>query len=46
MVVIFIVEETGVAGENYRPVAGHRQTLSHNVASNTRRSERDANSQL
>jgi hypothetical protein len=32
---VLLVEETGVAGENYRPVANHRQTLSHNVASNT-----------
>jgi len=24
-------EETGVPGENHRPVASHRQTLSHNV---------------
>jgi hypothetical protein len=23
--------ETGVAGENHRPTAGHWQTLSHNV---------------
>jgi hypothetical protein len=25
------VEETGVPGENHRPVASHRQTLSRNV---------------
>jgi len=28
------VEETGVPGENHRPVASHWQTLSHNVVSN------------
>jgi hypothetical protein len=26
-----MVEETGVPGENHRPVASHWQTLSHNV---------------
>jgi len=26
-----LVEETGVPGENHRPVASYRQTLSHNV---------------
>ena len=25
-----LVEETGVLGENHRPVASYRQTLSHN----------------
>jgi hypothetical protein len=35
------VEETGVLGENQRPVASHLQTLSHNVVS----PERDSNSQ-
>ena len=25
------MEETGVPGKNYRPVASHCQTLSHNV---------------
>ena len=29
------MEETGVPGENHRPAASHRQTLSHNVVSNT-----------
>jgi hypothetical protein len=28
---VFLVEETGGPGENYRPVASHWQTLSHNV---------------
>ena len=31
--------------ENHRPVASHRQTLSHNVVSSTPRHERDSNSQ-
>jgi hypothetical protein len=34
---LFLVEETG---ENYRPVAGHQQVLSHNVISSTPRRER------
>jgi hypothetical protein len=29
------VEETGVPGENHRPVASHWKTLSHNVVSST-----------
>jgi hypothetical protein len=28
---VLLVEETGVPGENHRPVASHWQTLSHNV---------------
>ena len=28
---VLLVEETGVSGENHRPVASHRQTLSLNV---------------
>jgi len=28
-----LVEETGVPGENHRPVVSHWQTLSHNVVS-------------
>ena len=32
---VLLVEETGVSGENHRPVASHRQTLSHNVLSST-----------
>ena len=28
---VLLVEETGVPGENHRPVASHLQTLSHNV---------------
>jgi hypothetical protein len=40
-----LVEETGIPGENHRPVENHRQTLSHNVVSSTPRHERDSNSQ-
>jgi hypothetical protein len=29
---VLLVEETRVLGENHRPVANHRQTLSHNVS--------------
>jgi hypothetical protein len=36
-----MVEETGVPGENHRPVASHWQTLSYNVVSSTPRHERD-----
>ena len=32
---VLLVEETGGPGENHRPVAIHRQTLSHYVVSNT-----------
>jgi hypothetical protein len=32
---VLLVEETEVPGENHRPVAGHWQTLSHNVVSST-----------
>ena len=32
---VLLVEETGVLGENHRPVASHTQTLSHNVVSST-----------
>jgi len=38
---VLLVEETGVPGENYRPVASHWQTLSRNVVSRIR----DSNSQ-
>ena len=30
-----LVDETGVPGQNHRPVASHWQTLSHNVVSST-----------
>jgi hypothetical protein len=28
---VLLVEETGVSGKNYQPVASQSQTLSHNV---------------
>jgi hypothetical protein len=34
---VLLVEESGVPGENHRPVASHWQTFSHNVASSTSR---------
>jgi hypothetical protein len=34
---VLMAEETGVAGENYRPVTSHWQTLSHNFVSRTPR---------
>ena len=37
---VLLVEETGVPGEKDRPVASHRQTLSHNAVSGTPRHER------
>ena len=43
---VLLMEETGVPGENHRPVASLKQTLSHNVVSNTPRHEWDSNSQL
>ena len=43
---VLLVEETGVPGENNRPVASHRHSLSHNVVSSTPRHELDSNSQL
>ena len=43
---VLMVDETGVPGENHRPVASHCQTLSPNVVSSTPRHERDSNSQL
>ena len=32
---VLLVEETEVSGENKRPIASHRQTVSHNVVSST-----------
>ena len=43
---VLLVEETGVPGENNRPVASHLQILSDNVVSSAPRHERDSNSQL
>jgi hypothetical protein len=42
----YLVEETGLPGENHRPVISHWQTLSHNVLSSTPRHDRGSNSQL
>ena len=43
---VLVVEEAGVPGENHRPAASYRQTLSYNVVSSTPRHERNSNSQL
>ena len=43
---VLLVEETGVSGQNHRPVASHWQTLSHSVLSSTPRHECGSNSQL
>ena len=43
---VLLVDETRVPGENYRPVASHSQTLSHNVVSSAPRHERGSNSQF
>ena len=42
---VLMVDETGVPGENHRPVESHWQTLSHNIVSSTPGHERDSNSQ-
>jgi hypothetical protein len=42
---VLLVGETGVLGENYRPAASHRQTLSHNVVSSTPHHKWISNSQ-
>ena len=42
---VLLLEETGVPGENHRPVASPCQTLSHNVVSSTPRHGQDSNSQ-
>jgi hypothetical protein len=42
---VLLVEETGVPGENYQPVASHRQTLSNNVVLSTPHHEPGSNSQ-
>jgi len=43
---VLLVEETGVSGDNHRPVASHWQILSHNVVSSTPCHGQDSNSQL
>jgi len=40
---VLLVEETGVPGENHRPVASHWQSLSHNIEYTS--PGRDSNSQ-
>ena len=40
---VLLVEETAVPRENHRPVAGHCQTLLHNVVLRTPRHERGSN---
>jgi hypothetical protein len=42
---VLLVEVTGVPVENHRPVASHRQTLSHDVVSSTSH-EQGSNSQI
>ena len=42
---VLLVKETGVPGENRRPVASHGQILSHNVISSTSRHQQYLNSQ-
>jgi hypothetical protein len=44
--VSFIGEETGVPGENHRPVTNNWQILSHNVVSSTPRHEQESYLQL
>ena len=34
---VLLVEETGVPGDNQRPVASHGQTISHNSLSKIKR---------
>jgi len=41
LLIVLLVEETGVSEENHRPVASHSQTLSHHISP-----EWDSNSQL
>jgi hypothetical protein len=43
---VLLVEETGVLGENHRPITSHWQTLSHKVVSITPRHKRGSNSQI
>ena len=43
---VLLAEETREPGENYRPVASHWQTLTHNVVSSTPGHEKGSNSQI
>ena len=40
------MDESGVPGEDHRPVASHWQNVSHSAVSSTPRHEQDFNSQL
>jgi hypothetical protein len=42
---VLLVEETGVPGENHRPIVCHWQTLPHNYVPSTPRHEQGSNSQ-
>jgi hypothetical protein len=43
---VLLVQKTGIPGENYRPVASHRERLSHKVVSSTSRHERNSNTTI
>ena len=43
---VFLVEETGIPGENHRPAPSHWQTLWHKVVSSIPRRQRDSKSNL
>jgi hypothetical protein len=43
---VLLVEETGVPGENHRPIVSYGQTLSHNDISSTTHHEWGSNSQI
>ena len=43
---VLLVEETGATGENHRPAASHKQTLSHKAVSSTPRHGWDSKSQI
>ena len=40
VILVLLVEDTGVPGENHRPATCHRQALSQNVVSRASRHER------
>ena len=42
---VLLLEESGVPGENHRPVASHLQTLLHNVVSTAPRKDQDSKKQ-
>ena len=43
---VLLVEETGVPGENHRPIVSHGHNLSHNVIWSTTHHEWSSNSQI